>query len=88
MSMREISYSQAVREGIAEEMRRDDSVIVIGEDVAAAGNVFAVLTGLLDEFGSKRMIDSPITEAGITGLGVGMALTGTRPQKLANRSSA
>ena len=79
MSTREITYSQAVREGITEEMRRDDSVICIGEDVGEPGNVFAVLTGLFDEFGPSRMIDSPISEAGIAGLGVGMALTGTRP---------
>ena len=73
MSTREISYSQAVREGIAEEMRRDGSVICIGEDVGEPGNVFAVLTGLYDEFGAGRMIDSPISEAGIAGLGVDRA---------------
>jgi pyruvate dehydrogenase E1 component beta subunit len=60
-------------------MRRDPRIFIIGEDVAEAGTVFKVLAGLVDEFGRERVIDSPISEAGITGLGVGAAMTGMRP---------
>jgi acetoin:2,6-dichlorophenolindophenol oxidoreductase subunit beta len=77
--MREITLAQAIREALAEEMRRDPRVFVIGEDVAEAGTVFKVLSGLVEEFGTARVIDSPISEAGITGLGVGGAMTGMRP---------
>ncbi len=77
--MREITFSQAINEALAEEMRRDPSVFIIGEDVAEAGTPFKVLSGLVDEFGPGRVIDSPISEAGITGLGVGAAMTGMRP---------
>jgi len=76
---REISLSQAVNEALAEELRRDPSVFVIGEDVAEAGTPFKVLSGLVEEFGRERVIDSPISEAGITGLGLGAAMTGMRP---------
>ncbi len=76
---RQITFGQAIREAIAEEMARDESVFVIGEDVAEAGSVFKVLVGLLDEFGPERVIDSPISEAGIAGIGVGAAITGMRP---------
>ena len=76
---REITFGQAIREAIAEEMARDERVFVIGEDVGEAGSVFKVLVGLLDEFGANRVIDSPISEAGIAGLGVGAAITGMRP---------
>jgi pyruvate dehydrogenase E1 component beta subunit len=74
-----ITFGEAIREAIAEEMRRDIRVFVIGEDVAETGTVFRVLQGLVDEFGPNRIIDSPISEAGITGLGVGAAITGMRP---------
>lgn len=77
--VREITLGQAIREALAEEMRRDPRVFVIGEDVAEAGTPFKVLSGLVDEFGPERVIDSPISEAGITGLGVGGAMTGMRP---------
>ena len=77
--VREITFGQAIREAIAEEMARDERVFVIGEDVAVAGSVFKVLVGLLDEFGPERVIDSPISEAGIAGIGVGAAITGMRP---------
>jgi acetoin:2,6-dichlorophenolindophenol oxidoreductase subunit beta len=77
--MREITYGQAIREALAEEMRRDPRVFVIGEDVAEAGTAFKVLTGLVQEFGPSRVIDSPISEAAITGLGVGAAMTGMLP---------
>jgi len=76
---REITLGQAIREALAEEMRRDPRVFIIGEDVAEAGTPFKVLSGLVDEFGPERVIDSPISEAGITGLGVGGAMTGMRP---------
>ena len=79
MPSREITYGEAVREAIAEEMRRDNTVFFMGEDVAAAGGVFKVTTGLLDEFGSERVRDTPISEAGIMGAGVGAAMTGMRP---------
>lgn len=76
---REISFAQAVNEALAEELRRDPTVFVIGEDVAEAGTPFKVLSGLVEEFGAGRVIDSPISEAGITGLGLGAAMTGMRP---------
>ena len=77
--MREITIAQAVNEALAEELRRDETVFVIGEDVAEAGTPFKVLSGLVEEFGPERILDSPISEAGITGLGVGAAMTGMRP---------
>lgn len=76
---REITFAEAIREALAEELRRDPKVFVMGEDVAEAGTPFKVLSGLVDEFGPERVIDSPISEAGITGLGVGAAMTGLRP---------
>ncbi len=77
--MREITLGQAIRESLAEELRRDPSVFIMGEDVAEAGTPFKVLSGLVEEFGPQRVIDSPISEAGISGLGVGAAMTGMRP---------
>src|ERR1700682_3189171 len=77
--VREITLGQAIREAIAEEMRRDPCVFIMGEDVAEAGTPFKVLSGLVEEFGTSRVIDTPISEAGITGLGVGGAMTGMRP---------
>lgn len=74
-----LTYGEAVKEALAEELRRDPRVFIIGEDVAEAGTAFKVLTGLVNEFGPERIIDSPISEAGITGLGVGAAMTGMRP---------
>src|SRR6266550_5940230 len=76
---REITFGQSIREALAEEMRRNPKVFIMGEDVAEAGTPFKVLTGLVDEFGPSRVIDSPISEAGITGLGVGAAMTGMHP---------
>ena len=76
---REITFGKAINEALAEELRRDERVFVIGEDVAEAGTPFKVLSGLVDEFGTDRVIDSPISEAGITGLSVGAAMTGMRP---------
>jgi acetoin:2,6-dichlorophenolindophenol oxidoreductase subunit beta len=76
---KEISFGDAIREAIAEEMRRDPKIVLMGEDVAEAGTTFKVLTGLVEEFGTGRIIDTPISEAGFTGLGVGAAMTGMRP---------
>ena len=69
----------AVREAIAEEMRRDPTVFLMGEDVAEAGTPFKVLKGLLEEFGPERIMDTPISEPGFTGIGLGAAMTGMRP---------
>jgi len=76
---REITLGQAINEALAEEMRRDPAVFLIGEDVAEAGTPFKHLRGLVEEFGRDRVIDSPISEAGITGIAVGAAMTGMRP---------
>ena len=77
--VRELTFGEAVKEALAEEMRRDPRVVVMGEDVAEAGTAFKVLNGLVQEFGPSRVIDTPISEAGFTGLGVGAAMTGLRP---------
>src|SRR5574338_1167389 len=79
MAERELTFSEAIREALAEEMRRDERVFIVGEDVAEAGTPFKVLSGLVEEFGKGRVIDSPISEPGFTGLGVGAAMTGLRP---------
>jgi acetoin:2,6-dichlorophenolindophenol oxidoreductase subunit beta len=79
VTAREITFGQAINEALAEEMRRDPRVFIIGEDVAEAGTPFKVLSGLVKEFGPERVIDSPISEAGIAGVGVGAAMTGMRP---------
>ena len=76
---RVLTFGEAVREALAEELRRDPRVFMIGEDIAEAGTAFKVLNGLVEEFGPQRVIDSPISEPGITGLGVGAAMTGMRP---------
>ena len=76
---RTLTLAQAINEALAEELRRDANVFIVGEDVAEAGTPFKVLSGLADEFGTERVLDSPISEAGITGLGVGAAMTGMRP---------
>lgn len=78
-AQRELTFAQAVREALAEEMRRDPRVCIFGEDVAEAGTPFKVLSGLVEEFGAERVLDTPISEAGFTGMGVGAAMTGLRP---------
>jgi len=78
-NMREITFGKAVNEAISEEMRRDPTVFMIGEDIAEAGTTFKVLKGLVEEFGPQRIIDTPISEAGFAGIGVGAAMTGMRP---------
>src|SRR3989475_8747213 len=74
-----LTLGHAIREALAEEMRRDPCVYIMGEDVAEAGTPFKVLSGLVEEFGTSRVIDSPISEPGFTGMGVGAAMTGMRP---------
>jgi pyruvate dehydrogenase E1 component beta subunit len=76
---RELTLGEAVREALAEEMRRDPRVFILGEDIAEAGTVFKVLSGLVEEFGTERVLDTPISEAGFTGIAVGAAMTGMRP---------
>src|ERR1700730_15851864 len=76
---RELTFGEAIREALAEEMRRDSRVFIMGEDVAEAGTPFKVLSGLGGEFGTTRLVDTPISEAGFTGLAVGAAMTGLRP---------
>ena len=78
-AQRELTFGQAIREALAEEMRRDKTVCIMGEDVAEAGTPFKVLSGLVEEFGKERVLDTPISEAGFTGLAVGAAMTGLRP---------
>jgi pyruvate dehydrogenase E1 component beta subunit len=78
-SVRELTLGEAVREALAEEMRRDPRVFIMGEDVAEAGTAFKVLSGLVTEFGPERVLDTPISEAGFTGIGVGAGMTGMRP---------
>ena len=78
-AVRELTYGDAVKEAIAEEMRRDPRVFLIGEDVAEAGHPFKTLVGLVQEFGTDRIIDTPISEPGYACIGVGAAMTGMRP---------
>jgi len=79
MTTREIRYLEAVREAMIQEMERDETVFLIGEDIGAYGGAFQVTHGMLDKFGPERILDSPITEIGITGAAVGAALMGMRP---------
>jgi acetoin:2,6-dichlorophenolindophenol oxidoreductase subunit beta len=77
--MAELTYRDAVARGIAQEMRNDERVVLIGEDVAGAGGVFKTTVGLLEEFGPLRVIDTPISEQAILGAAMGAAMTGLRP---------
>lgn len=77
--MAELTYRDAVSRAIAQEMRRDERVVFLGEDVAAAGGVFKATVGLLDEFGPRRVRDTPISEQAILGAAMGAAMTGLRP---------
>ncbi len=74
-----LTYVEAIRQGIWEEMERDPSVFLLGEDIAAFGGAFKVTAGMLEKFGEERVIDTPISEAGIVGASVGAALMGMRP---------
>jgi pyruvate dehydrogenase E1 component beta subunit len=75
----EATFADAINQAMREEMCRDEAVVVIGEDVGRAGGVYKLTQGLYDEFGPERVLDSPISEAGIAGVGVGLAMTGMRP---------
>jgi pyruvate dehydrogenase E1 component beta subunit len=77
--VREISYRQAVNEAMEEEMRRDPNVFLLGEEVAEYNGAYKVSQGLLEKFGPKRVLDTPISEAGFAGLGIGAAMVGLRP---------
>ena len=77
--MAELTYREAVADAIAQEMRRDEDVVFLGEDVGAAGGVFKATVGLLHEFGSVRVRDTPISEQAILGAAMGSAMTGLRP---------
>ena len=78
-AVRELTLGEAVREALSEELRRDPTVFILGEDIAEAGTAFKVLTGMVDEFGPERILDTPISEPGFTGIAVGAAMTGLRP---------
>ncbi len=77
--MKEIQFREALREAMNEEMRRDERVFLMGEEVAEYNGAYKVSQGMLDEFGPKRVIDTPIAELGFTGIGVGAAMNGLRP---------
>jgi pyruvate dehydrogenase E1 component beta subunit len=77
--MAELTYRGAIAAGIAQEMERDDAVVLIGEDIGAAGGVFKLTEGLLDRFGLERVRDTPISEQAIVGAAMGAAMTGLRP---------
>ena len=76
---RELALRDAIREGMIEEMRRDDTVFLMGEEVAEYNGAYKVSKGMLDEFGPRRVIDTPIAELGFAGIGVGAAMNGLRP---------
>ncbi len=73
------TYRDALKAAMAEEMQRDESVVLLGEDVGVYGGTHLVTNGLIDEFGPKRVIDTPIAENGFTGAAIGMAMTGLKP---------
>jgi pyruvate dehydrogenase E1 component beta subunit len=77
--MREVQFREALREAMSEEMRRDDRVFLMGEEVAEYNGAYKVSQGMLEEFGAKRVIDTPIAELGFAGIGVGAAMNGLRP---------
>ncbi|HPO82325.1 MAG TPA: alpha-ketoacid dehydrogenase subunit beta, partial [bacterium] len=77
--MREITFAEAIREAMSEEMRKDPTVFVMGEDIGVYGGAFGVTRGMLAEFGPERVKDTPISEAAIVGSAAGAAVTGMRP---------
>ncbi|HEX2483431.1 MAG TPA: dehydrogenase, partial [Methylomirabilota bacterium] len=77
--MRELTFTEAAREGLSEEMARDSSVFVVGEGIGARGGNFNTTTGLFERHGAERLRDTPITERGFTGLCTGAAMAGARP---------
>src|SRR4026209_2932225 len=76
---RSIAFREALREAMTEEMRRDDRVFLMGEEVAVYNGAYKVSQGMLDEFGERRVIDTPISELGFAGIGVGAAMNGLGP---------
>jgi pyruvate dehydrogenase E1 component beta subunit len=77
--MRSIQFREALREAMSEEMRKDPNIFLLGEEVAEYNGAYKVSQGMLDEFGAKRIIDTPIAELGFAGIGVGAAMNGLRP---------
>jgi len=77
--MRQIQFREAVCEAMSEEMRKDESIYLMGEEVAEYNGAYKASKGMLDEFGEKRVIDTPISELGFAGIGVGSTMTGNRP---------
>jgi len=77
--MKTIQFREAVREAMSEEMRRDESIFLMGEEVAEYNGAYKASKGMLDEFGAKRVIDTPISELGFTGIAIGSAMNGNRP---------
>ena len=77
--MKELTYAQAICEALDEEMERDDNIVMLGEDIGFLGGNFKTTVGLFDKYGDLRVKDTPISEQGFVGMGVGMALTGLRP---------
>lgn len=77
--MREIQFREALREALSEEMRKDENIFLMGEEVAEYNGAYKVSQGMLDEFGPKRVIDTPISELGFAGIGIGAAMNGLRP---------
>ena len=79
LDMKTLQYREALNEAMSEEMRRDDKVFLLGEEVAEYNGAYKVSQGMLDEFGAKRVIDTPIAELGFTGIAVGASMNGLRP---------
>src|SRR5215467_2869145 len=79
MAVQKIPFRQALREAMVEEMRRDESIFLMGEEVAEYNGAYKVSQGMLDEFGERRVIDTPISELGFAGIGIGAAMNGLRP---------
>ena len=77
--MRTIQFREAIAEAMSEEMRRDERIFLMGEEVAEYNGAYKASKGMLEEFGAKRVIDTPIAELGFTGIGVGAAMNGLRP---------
>src|SRR5947209_12875133 len=78
-NLAEVTYLEAIKQGMREEMRRDERVYILGEDIGVYGGAFKVTAGFLDEFGPLRVIDTPLSESAIIGAAIGSALIGQRP---------
>jgi len=77
--MPELQFREAIRAAMVEEMERDEDIFLMGEEVAEYNGAYKVSQGMLDQFGSERVIDTPISELGFAGLGIGAAMNGLRP---------